>query len=171
MINHKTVLKLMKSLNFQGKQRRSKYKSYKGEVGTVAPNILNRKFEATGEYEKLTTDVTEFSVCTEKVYLSPILDLYNNEIIEEYRNVLSRKKFPFSEDLIDSVIQTILTDGLSVDRTTAIDELFPDPKDIVFYEVSLSKDGSFLVTGNIKHFPQKSFVITPAEMVELLEKL
>ena len=71
----------MKSLNFQGKQRRSKYKSYKGEVGTVAPNILNRKFEATGEYEKLTTDVTEFSVCTEKVYLSPILDLYNNEII------------------------------------------------------------------------------------------
>ena len=81
MINHKTVLKLMKSLNFQGKQRRSKYKSYKGEVGTVAPNILNRKFEATGEYEKLTTDVTEFSVCTEKVYLSPILDLYNNEII------------------------------------------------------------------------------------------
>ena len=81
MINHKTVLKLMKSLNFQGKQRRSKYKSYKGEVGTVAPNILNRKFEATGESEKLTTDVTEFSVCTEKVYLSPILDLYNNEII------------------------------------------------------------------------------------------
>ena len=71
----------MKSLNFQGKQRRSKYKSYKGEVGTFAPNILNRKFEATGEYEKLTTDVTEFSVCTEKVYLSPILDLYNNEII------------------------------------------------------------------------------------------
>ena len=100
-----------------------------------------------------------------------IIPLYNNEIIEEYRNVLSRKKFPFSEDLINSVIQTILTDGLSVDRTTAIDELFPDPKDIVFYEVSLSKDGSFLVTGNIKHFPQKSFVITPAEMVELLEKL
>lgn len=100
-----------------------------------------------------------------------IIPLYNDEIIEEYKEVLSRKKFPFSEELIDAVIQTILTDGLYVDRTTAIDELFPDPKDIVFYEVSLSKDGSFLVTGNIKHFPQKSFVITPAEMVALLEKL
>lgn len=61
--------------------------------------------------------------------------------------------------------------SLYVDRTTAIDELFPDSKDMVFYEVSLSKDGSFLVTGNLRHFPQKSFVITPAEMVELLEKI
>lgn len=99
-----------------------------------------------------------------------LIPLYNDEIIEEYKGVLSRKKFPFSEELIDAVIQTILTDGVYVDRTTAIDELFPDPKDIVFYEVSLSKDDSFLVTGNIKHFPKKSFVITPAEMVELLEK-
>lgn len=99
-----------------------------------------------------------------------LIPLYNDEIIEEYKEVLSRKKFPFSEDLIDSVIQTILTDGLYVDRTSAIEELFPDPKDIVFYEVSLSKEGSFLVTGNLKHFPQKSFVVTPAEMVELLEK-
>ena len=81
IINHKTVLKLMKSLNLQGKQRRNKYKSYKGEVGKVAPNILNREFESNNEYEKLTTDVTEFSVCNEKVYLSPILDLFNNEII------------------------------------------------------------------------------------------
>ena len=73
--------------------------------------------------------------------------------------------------MIDAVLQTILTDGLYVDRTAAIDELFPDSKDIVFYEVSLSKEGSFLVTGNIKHFPRKQFVITPAEMVELLEKV
>lgn len=99
-----------------------------------------------------------------------LIPLYNDEIIEEYKEVLSRKKFPFSEELINSVIQTILTDGLYVDRTTAIEELFPDPKDIVFYEVSLSKEGSFLVTGNLKHFPQKSFVVTPAGMVELLEK-
>ena len=99
-----------------------------------------------------------------------LIPLYNDEIIEEYKGVMSRKKFPFSEELIDAVIQTILTDGIYVDRTTAIDELFPDPKDIVFYEVSLSRDDSFLVTGNIKHFPKKSFVITPAEMVELLEK-
>ena len=71
----------MKTLHLQAKQRRSKYKSYKGEVGKVAPNILKRNFEANKPFEKLTTDVTEFSVCGEKVYLSPILDLYNREIV------------------------------------------------------------------------------------------
>ncbi len=71
----------MKTLHLQAKQRRSKYKSYKGEVGKVAPNILKRNFEANKPFEKLTTDVTEFSVCEEKVYLSPIMDLYNREII------------------------------------------------------------------------------------------
>lgn len=81
VINHKTVLKLMKSLKLQGKQRRSKYKSYKGEVGKTAPNILNRNFKASIPFEKLATDVTEFAVCNEKIYLSPIIDLYNNEII------------------------------------------------------------------------------------------
>ena len=71
----------MKSLNIQGKQRKSKYKSYKGEVGKIAPNIINRNFVANAPFQKLTTDVTEFAVCDEKVYLSPILDIYNNEII------------------------------------------------------------------------------------------
>ena len=99
-----------------------------------------------------------------------LVPLYNQEIIDEYREVLSRKKFPFSSNLIESVLKVIVTNGLYLDRTTAIDEVFPDPKDIVFYEVSLSKEGSFLVTGNLKHFPQKSFVITPADMVKLLEE-
>lgn len=81
VINHKTVDKLMKYLNLQGKQRKSKYKSYKGEVGKVAPNILNRDFNAIKPYEKLVTDVTEFAVCDDKIYLSPILDLYNREIV------------------------------------------------------------------------------------------
>ena len=67
IINHKTVLKLMKSLNLQAKQKKSKYKSYKGEVGKVADNLLKRNFTAEKPFEKLTTDVTEFSVCNEKV--------------------------------------------------------------------------------------------------------
>lgn len=100
-----------------------------------------------------------------------IVPLYNNEIIDEYQEVLSRDKFPFSRELIDSVIKVFTTDGIFLDRTKASDEIFPDEKDIVFYEVSLSKEGSYLVTGNLKHFPQKSFVISPAEMVELLEKI
>lgn len=99
-----------------------------------------------------------------------IVPLYNDEIIDEYREVLSRKKFPFSGELIEVVLNSIVTNGLSLERTSAIDEIFPDPEDSVFYEISLSQEGSFLVTGNIKHFPQKSFVITPADMVKLLEE-
>lgn len=102
---------------------------------------------------------------------SKLIPLFNDEILEEYKEVLSRKKFPFSDNLIDSVLQMLQTNGLYLDRTPAMDEAFTDPKGIVFYEVSLSKDGSFLVTGNLKHFPQKSFVITPAEMVKLLESI
>lgn len=81
-INHKTVLKLMKGLNLRGKQSKNgKYHSYKGEVGKVADNILKRDFTAEKPFEKLTTDVTEFKVCNDKVYLSPVLDLFNREII------------------------------------------------------------------------------------------
>lgn len=71
----------MNCLNIHGKQRRSKYRSYKGEIGKIAPNILNREFEALEPFEKLSTDVTEFNVCDDKVYLSPIIDLYNNEVL------------------------------------------------------------------------------------------
>lgn len=81
VINHKTVLKLMKSLNLQGKQRKNKYRSYKGEVGKIAANILNREFTVDTPYTKLVTDVTEFAVCDDKVYLSPVMDLYNREIL------------------------------------------------------------------------------------------
>lgn len=100
-----------------------------------------------------------------------IVPLYNDEIISEYRMVLSRKKFPFSPELIEDVLNTIISDGLFLDRTISVNEVFPDPKDIVFYEVSLSKEGSFIVTGNLKHFPHKSFVISPADMVRLLEEM
>lgn len=99
-----------------------------------------------------------------------LVPLYNDEIIVEYKEVLLRKKFHFDPELIEIVLNTIITDGIYMDRTKSLEEIFPDPKDIVFYEVSLSKDGSYLVTGNIKHYPQKSFVVTPAEMVKLLEE-
>ncbi len=81
-INHKTVLKLMNSLGLKGKQRKNdKYHSYKGEVGKVADNLLKRDFYAEKPFEKLTTDVTQFKVCDEKIYLSPVMDLFNREII------------------------------------------------------------------------------------------
>ena len=81
-LNHKTVLKLMRILDLKGKQRKNEiYHSYKGEVGKIADNILKRDFHASKPFEKLTTDVTQFKVCDEKVYLSPVMDLYNREIV------------------------------------------------------------------------------------------
>ena len=98
-----------------------------------------------------------------------IVPLYNDEILEEYKSVLSRPKFHLNHSLIETVIKAIITDGLNIDRTPAADIEFPDPKDIVFYEVALSVEDSYLVTGNIRHFPVKPFVVTPAEMVRILE--
>ena len=95
----------MKSLNLKGKQRKNKYKSYKGEVGKIAPNILNRNFKATKPFEKLTTDVTEFNVCNEKIYLSPILDMYNNEILS-YSISLS-PNFYQTREMLNGLIQKL----------------------------------------------------------------
>ena len=81
-INHKTVQKLMKQLVLKGKQRKNdRYHSYKGKVGKVADNLLNRDFYAAKPFEKLTTDITQFKIRDKKVYLSPVMDLYNREII------------------------------------------------------------------------------------------
>ena len=81
-INHKKVLRLMKMLGLHGKRRKNeRYHSYKGEVGKVADNILNRDFTAERAFEKLATDVTQLKVRDTKIYLSPIMDLYNNEIM------------------------------------------------------------------------------------------
>lgn len=98
-----------------------------------------------------------------------IVPLYNDEILEEYKSVLSRPKFHLNLSLIETVIRAIITYGLNIDRTPAADIEFPDPKDIVFYEVALSVEDSYLITGNIRHFPVKPFVVTPAEMVRILE--
>jgi putative transposase len=81
IINHKTVLRLMKSLGLKSIIRLKKYKSYKGEQGKIAPNILKRNFKAATPNQKWATDITEFNVSGKKLYLSPIIDLFNQEII------------------------------------------------------------------------------------------
>jgi len=81
VVNGKTVRKLMKELDLKCMVRVKKYRSYKGEVGKIAPNLLERDFYAGTPYTKLVTDVTEFSLFGRKLYLSPILDLYNGELI------------------------------------------------------------------------------------------
>ena len=96
-----------------------------------------------------------------------VCPLYNQEIIAEYEDVLRRPKFGFPPKAIDTILNTVLTIGLYADRVHS-SEHFPDADDIVFYEVALSKEDAYLVTGNTKHFPRTSIVVTPAEMVEIL---
>nr|WP_157123267.1 IS3 family transposase [Pandoraea vervacti] len=81
LVNHKTVQRLMALLRLKSLVRPKKYRSYRGEVGRIAPNLLARQFEAKRPNEKWVTDVTEFNVDGKKLYLSPVLDLYNGEIV------------------------------------------------------------------------------------------
>lgn len=80
-VNHKTVQRLMAQLHLKSLVRPKRYRSYRGEVGRVAPNLLNRQFAAHQPNQKWVTDVTEFKVGSQKLYLSPVMDLYNGEII------------------------------------------------------------------------------------------
>lgn len=98
-----------------------------------------------------------------------ILPLYNDEIIAEYEEVLSRKKFGFPYNDVRSILDMIMEVGRSAERTP-VTENFPDPKDVVFYEIAMSKEDAYLVTGNTKHFPKSPVVVTPAEMVEILNR-
>lgn len=102
------------------------------------------------------------------LFSGKIIPIYNDEIIDEYQSVLSRSKFKLSKDLIVSLVEIIRQIGLSIERVQCSEDM-PDPKDIVFYEVALAKESSYLVTGNIKHFPSRSFVVTPAEMITIID--
>ena len=106
----------------------------------------------------------------EAISKSGICPLYNEEIYAEYEDVLNREKFNFPSDLIRAILDKVKKFGVSTNRVP-IAEFFPDPKDVVFYEVAMSKEDAYLVTGNKKHFPNTPIVVTPAEMVEILYSL
>ena len=97
------------------------------------------------------------------------MPLYESGIIEEYQEVLHRAKFKFLPGVADSLISFIKEHGIETSRTT-FRESMPDEDDRVFYEVSLSVDDSFLVTGNFKHYPQTPKVISPADFLKLIEE-
>jgi putative transposase len=107
-LNHKTVRRLMIEMGLKCLVRMKKYQSYRGNVGTVAPNILDRKFQASKPNEKWVTDVTEFHLYGEKLYLSPILDLYNGEIIAY--NLEKRPIYPLVSKMLDKAFEK-LEDG------------------------------------------------------------
>ncbi len=105
LLNHKTVLRLMKSCGLKCLVRAKKYRSYKGNVGRIAPNLLERDFNANSVNQKWATDITEFSLLGTKYYLSPIIDLYNGEIISY--EISNRPTFDLVKEMINKAFITI----------------------------------------------------------------
>lgn len=106
----------------------------------------------------------------ELVFDGPIIPVYNSEILKEYREVLSRPKFHLTEEIVEDVLENIENRGIHVEAET-LDIILPDPKDRVFYEVVLEErktEDAYLVTGNIKHFPAETFVVTPRKMLDIV---
>ncbi|MCI6323809.1 MAG: putative toxin-antitoxin system toxin component, PIN family [Bacteroidales bacterium] len=95
--------------------------------------------------------------------------LYNEQILAEYKEVLSRPKFSFQAEVIKSIVEYIRTYGILSERVQYL-ETMPDETDRVFYEVTLSHKEAYLVTGNQRHFPQAPIVVTPAQMLEILNE-
>ncbi|UQK52592.1 IS3 family transposase [Faecalibacterium sp. IP-3-29] len=105
-VNHKTVRKLMKQLGLVCQVRaKRKYNSYKGEVGEVAPNLLERHFKTNQPNRKWVTDVTEFKVNDQKLYLSPILDLFNGEVVSY--NLSRHPNFKQITDMLEGAFQKL----------------------------------------------------------------
>ena len=100
-----------------------------------------------------------------------IIPLFNEDIITEYIEVLVRNKFGLTEEQVKNTIALFLDHGLEIEPVE-IDEFFSDNDDKIFYQIVMSSrqsgEDSKLVTGNIKHFPRKEFVVTPAEMIEII---
>ena len=97
-----------------------------------------------------------------------IIPMYNNDILAEYSEVLSRSRFGFAPDKVSELTGLIKRIGLDCERVP-VNCLMPDPDDLVFYEVALSREDSYLVTGNLKHFPKNGRVVSPADMLTIIE--
>ena len=100
-----------------------------------------------------------------------IIPLYNQEILSEYNEVLHRKKFSFSEERIQKILLMIRQFGLVVNPSPT-GEILVDMDDLVFYEIVMEKrdDNAYLITGNIRHFPKRVYIVTPSEMIAILYK-
>ena len=108
-INHKTVQRLMKELGLICMVRIKKYRSYKGEIGKIAPDLLQRNFNATRPSEKWATDVTEFHLFGQKLYLSLILDLYSRDIVSY--TVFQRPALAMVTAMLDKAFDKLPAEG------------------------------------------------------------
>lgn len=110
LVNHKAVQRLMQQLQLKSLVHPKKYRSWRGEVGKAAPNLLQRQFSAAQANQKWVTDVTEFNVDGQKLYLSPMMDLYNGEIVAYQMD--RRPSF----ELVTSMLKKALTKLKRTDR-------------------------------------------------------
>lgn len=110
-------------------------------------------------------------VVLQAVFNGFVVPVFNDEILNEYRNILNRPKFGFSSELISETISQIESLGVMENALETVAEAMPDPKDIVFYSIALSHGKTaetHLVTGNVKHFPVNPIVVTPRQMLDIL---
>ena len=107
-MNHKTVQRLMGQLGLKSMVRIKKYRSYRGQLGKVAPNLLQRDFKAEKPCQKWVTDVTEFALLGQKVYLSAILDLYNGEVVSYSYSY--RPNYALVEDMLEAALLLVSAD-------------------------------------------------------------
>ena len=107
--------------------------------------------------------------CLRAVLSGRVCPLYNDKIVAEYRDVLTRSKFHFGNERVEVIINKIIYDGLNTEQIPS-GENFPDPTDRVFYEVALAKsdEGAKIVTGNTRHYPISPIVVTPAEFCDMI---
>lgn len=101
-----------------------------------------------------------------------IIPLFNEEILKEYYEVLTRNDFDFEQKRVEELIQLIKTKGVFTEKEKII-ESFVDKDDVVFFEIVMSARSTmdaYLVTGNMKHYPVRSYVVTPREMIDIIEK-
>lgn len=106
----------------------------------------------------------------ELAFDGPIIPILNEAIEKEYREVLSRPKFHLPKDLIEGIMSTFHKRAIYADAKH-LDVELPDPKDLVFYEVVMEErkeEEAYLVTGNIRHFPNRPFIVTPREMLDII---
>ncbi|CKE88676.1 transposase [Bacillus cereus H3081.97] len=104
-VNHKKIQRIMKELGLKCVVRMKKYKSYKGKVGKIAPNILERNFYTDVPNQKWVTDITEFKLFGEKLYVSPVLDLYNGEIITY--TIGSRPTYSLVSEMLEKALERL----------------------------------------------------------------
>lgn len=110
-------------------------------------------------------------IVVDYVFAGDIVPLYNEEILAEYKDVLNRPKFHFPKEAVELTVNKIKEIGIHFD-SIAVNENLPDPKDVVFYAVTMNarnEKDAYLVTGNINHFPKKPFVVTPRQMLDIVE--